>query len=294
MAPVPRELDSLRLEIEELSRQILEKLNQRTRRVLDVARAKERAGLPMRDPYREAQLLERLLDANHGPLDRAAVRSLFRAILDASVTLMEGQSRGGLRVGSDGGAPRPLRIGGETIGGDRPVYIAGPCSVETEEQVEAAARGLAALGVRFFRGGAFKPRTSPYAFQGLGEPGLRMLHDAAKRHSLLSVTEATCASHVETVASFADVIQIGARNMYSYDLLRAVGRTGKPVLLKRAFAATLDEWLNAAEYIALAGRSRSSFASAGSARSLGRPERRSIYPSCRSPSRRRGSPSSST
>jgi 3-deoxy-7-phosphoheptulonate synthase/chorismate mutase len=250
---VTRELDTLRTEIEGLSRQILQKLNHRARCVLDIAREKDRMGLPMHDPYREAQLLDRLVEGNEGPLDPPTVRALFRAILDASVALMEGRQRHALRVGEDGGAFLPVTVRGHTIGGSRPVYIAGPCAVENEEQLEAAARGLAALGVRFFRAGAFKPRTSPHAFQGLGEVGLRMLRDAAQRHSLVSVTEATSVSNAEMVAEYADIIQVGARNMYNYELLRLVGRSGKPVLLKRAFAATLDEWLNAAEYVALGG-----------------------------------------
>ncbi len=136
---------------------------------------------------------------------------------------------------------------------DRPTYIAGPCSVENEEQMEQAASRLAALGVGFFRAGAFKPRTSPYAFQGLGADGLRLLAATCQRHGLASVTEATSPTNVELVARYADVIQIGARNMYNYDLLRAVGRTGRPVLLKRGLSATLEEWISAAEYIALSG-----------------------------------------
>ncbi len=252
-AHVTRQLDKLRGEIDALSRQILATLNQRTQRALDIAAEKDRLGLPMRDPHRESQLLEALLASNDGPLDAATVRSLFRAILDASVSVMEGGRRDVLRVSAEGGPFLPVTVRGHTIGGAAPVYIAGPCAIESEEQLEEAARGLAALGVRFFRAGAFKPRTSPRAFQGLGEAGLRMLQAAARRHGLVTVTEATSASHAELVAAYADVIQIGARNMYNYDLLRVVGRFQKPVLLKRAFSATLDEWLRAAEYIALGG-----------------------------------------
>jgi 3-deoxy-7-phosphoheptulonate synthase/chorismate mutase len=251
-----KQLDHLRADIEDLSQHILQDLNRRARRVLEVAREKQRMGVPMRDPYREAQLLEHLVNENEGPLDAPTVRSLFRAILDSSVALMEGRRQRALRVGAESGPKGVIRIGDATLGGDEPVYIAGPCAVESESQMEAAARGLAALGVRFFRAGAFKPRTSPYAFQGLGEPGLRLLREAAERHGLYTITEATSTDNAETVARYADVIQVGARNMYNYDLLRAVGRTGKPVLLKRAFAATLDEWLNAAEYVALSGSER--------------------------------------
>ncbi len=248
-----KQLDGLRAEIEKLSLEVLRTLNERARRAIEVAREKQRLGLPIRDPYRESQLLERLVEDNEGPLDAPMVRAVFRSILDASVAVMEGRRRRGLEVGAEGGPFAPVTVRGHALGGRHPVYIAGPCAVENEEQMEAAARGLAALGVRFFRAGAFKPRTSPYAFQGLGEAGLRVLSEAARRHGLVAVTEATSTENAELVAEYADIIQIGARNMYNYDLLRAVGQTGKPVLLKRAFAATLDEWLNAAEYISLSG-----------------------------------------
>lgn len=250
------ELDSLRAEIERLSQRLLGDLNQRARQALEIAAEKRRLGLPTRDPHRESQLLERLVAGSEGPLDPPTVRSLFRAILDASVALMEGRTQQGLRIGAGGGPPIRVTVRGSTLGGPEPVYIAGPCAAENEDQMEVAARGLAALGVKWMRAGAFKPRTSPYAFQGLGERGLRLLRDAATRHGLRTVTEATSAENADLVAGYADVIQIGARNMYNYELLRAVGRTGKPVLLKRAFAATLDEWLNAAEYVALAGSER--------------------------------------
>jgi 3-deoxy-7-phosphoheptulonate synthase/chorismate mutase len=246
-------LDGLRGEIDVLSTSILAALNERARRALDVAREKDQLGLPMRDPHRESRLLDRLAEENRGPLDAPTVRALFRSILDASVALMEGRRTRGLQVGSEGGPFLPVTVRGHCIGGPRPVYIAGPCAVESEEQIETAARGLRALGVRFLRAGAFKPRTSPYAFQGLGEAGLRLLAQAARRHGLVSVTEATSPANAEAVAEHADILQIGARNMYNYELLRAVGQTGKPVLLKRAFSATIDEWLNAAEYVALSG-----------------------------------------
>ncbi len=252
-ALVTHKLNALRAELEEISLEILDRLNRRSSRALDVAHEKQRVGLPIRDPYREAELLDRLVAHNNGPLDPPTVRSLFRSILDASVALMEGRRRDTLRVGVHAGERVAITVRGHTLGGDRPVYVAGPCAVENEEQMETAARGLAALGVRFFRAGAYKPRTSPYAFQGLGEPGLRMLRDVARRYGLVTVTEATSTSNAELVAEYADIVQIGARNMYNYDLLRAVGQSGKPVLLKRAFAATLDEWLNAAEYVAISG-----------------------------------------
>ena len=119
--------------------------------------------------------------------------------------------------------------------------------------MEEVARGLAALGVRFMRGGAYKPRSSPYSFQGLGERGLKLLEAAANRHGLVTITEVMDPRSVELVCQHADILQVGARNMYNYDLLREVGRAGKPVLLKRALSATLDELLWSAEYILVEG-----------------------------------------
>jgi 3-deoxy-7-phosphoheptulonate synthase len=139
------------------------------------------------------------------------------------------------------------------IGGPRPVLLAGPCSVESEEQIHQAAAFAAAAGARVLRGGAFKPRTSPYAFQGAGLDALRWLRQAADAHDLRVVTEIMAESHAEAVADAADLLQIGARNMQNFALLHVIGRLGKPALLKRGLAATLDEWLLAAEHLLDAG-----------------------------------------
>jgi len=145
--------------------------------------------------------------------------------------------------------PPVLDVAGVPFGaGLRPVLMAGPCSVESEEQIDAIARQLARIGARFLRGGAFKPRTSPYSFRGHGEPALGWLSAAARAHGLRIVSEALGESSVELVAEHADMIQIGSRNMQNFALLRAAGATGRPILLKRGMAATIDEWLLAAEH----------------------------------------------
>jgi len=136
-----------------------------------------------------------------------------------------------------------------TIGGRNLGVIAGPCSIETREQAFAAAEQVAAAGAQFFRGGAYKPRTSPYAFQGLGEEALKIMVEVRERYGLRIVTEAIDNEALDLVDHYADVIQIGARNMQNYSLLKAAGRKRKPVLLKRGLAATLEEFLMAAEYI---------------------------------------------
>jgi 3-deoxy-7-phosphoheptulonate synthase len=147
-------------------------------------------------------------------------------------------------------------VGSVQIGGEELVLTAGPCSVESEEQIHTVASIVAGHGATILRGGAFKPRTSPYSFQGLGEPGLRWLRQAADAHGLLVVTEVLDPRHVELVAAYADMLQIGARNMQNFALLKEVGRCEKPVLLKRGLAATLEELLLAAEYILAAGNTR--------------------------------------
>jgi len=140
-------------------------------------------------------------------------------------------------------------VDGVKIGDGSLVVMAGPCAVESREQLLEAAEIVKAGGAQFLRGGAYKPRTSPYAFQGLEEEGLKYLAEARAATGLKIVTEVTDAAAVELVASYADMLQIGARNMQNFHLLRAVGRTNKPVLLKRGLAATIEEWLHAAEYI---------------------------------------------
>ena len=151
--------------------------------------------------------------------------------------------------------PRPstVYVGDVPIGRDTLTLIAGPCAVETEEQTEAACRMAVEAGAKILRGGAYKPRTSPYAFQGLGEKGLDILHDVARDLDLPFVTEVVTTADVETVAAKADMLQIGTRNMQNFQLLKEVGMAGKPVLLKRGMTATIDEWIMAAEYIAHTG-----------------------------------------
>ncbi len=147
------------------------------------------------------------------------------------------------------GEPSIFDINGVTVGGKEVILVAGPCSVESEDQINATAAHVAAHGATFLRGGAFKPRTSPYSFQGLGVEGLALMRAAGDRYGLNVITEVTDVSKVELVYRFADVFQVGARNMQSFDLLRELGRTDKPVFLKRGLAASIEEWLMAAEYV---------------------------------------------
>ncbi len=146
-----------------------------------------------------------------------------------------------------------VRVGDATIGGDELAIIAGPCAIESRNQAFAIAEAVRRSGARFFRGGAYKPRTSPYAFQGLGEEGLRILAEVRDTYGLKIVTEALDQAGVDLVERYGDMIQIGARNMQNFSLLRRAGKAKLPVLLKRGLSATLDEWLLAAEYIMAEG-----------------------------------------
>jgi 3-deoxy-7-phosphoheptulonate synthase len=146
-----------------------------------------------------------------------------------------------------------VQVGGVEFGTGEPVMIAGPCAVESRDQALTAALAVQAAGGQMLRGGAFKPRTSPYSFQGLGEAGLRILAEARELTGLPVVTEALEPDHVPLVAAYADMIQIGARNMANFALLRRAGQADRPVLLKRGMSATVEEWLMAAEYILAEG-----------------------------------------
>ena len=149
-----------------------------------------------------------------------------------------------------------IPVGDVRIGGDEVIVMAGPCSAENEAQVNTTAAAVKRAGAKVLRGGAFKPRSSPYSFQGLGEEGLRLLRGAASAHDLKLVTEVMDISQIEVIDRYADIFQVGARNMQNFTLLRELGRTRKPVLLKRGISATIEEWLLSAEYVLAGGNTQ--------------------------------------
>jgi 3-deoxy-7-phosphoheptulonate synthase len=146
-----------------------------------------------------------------------------------------------------------ITVGEVRIGGDEVVVMAGPCSAETEQQVRSTAASVKRAGAKIFRGGAFKPRSSPYSFQGLGEEGLRLLRDASTAENLALVSEVMDANQIALIDRYCDIFQVGARNMQNYTLLRELGHARKPVLLKRGISATIEEWLLSAEYVLSGG-----------------------------------------
>lgn len=146
-----------------------------------------------------------------------------------------------------------IKVKDVEIGGNKVVLIAGPCSIENESQIFRMAKVVADAGCKILRGGAFKPRTSPYSFQGLGEEGLKLIRAAADEHNLLVISEVMQIDHIELMEPYVDIYQVGARNMQNFSLLKELGKTTKPIMLKRGIAATIEEWLMSAEYILSAG-----------------------------------------
>lgn len=248
------ELKRLRDELDLVNAELLALINKRGEIAVEIGKVKRAQGIDRYDPVRERQMLESIAASNHGPFETGRLQHVFKEIFKASLEL-QGEDRTRKLLVSRKQKPTNtiIRIGDDVIGDGSQQLIAGPCAVESEEQVFEVAEQLAKHGVRFMRGGAYKPRTSPYDFQGLGLEGLKMLKKAADAHGLHVITEIMTPSAVESALPYVDIIQVGARNMQNFDLLKEVGRTNKPVLLKRGLSATLEEFMYAAEYIMASG-----------------------------------------
>jgi 3-deoxy-7-phosphoheptulonate synthase/chorismate mutase len=250
-------LDELRRELDEMNLNLLDLLNQRAALVQRIGEVKKKQGINKFDPEREKAMLNRLVEHNQGPFSDDTVRYLFKQIFKASLDLQQEDQKKALLVSrKQKEANTVVDIGGIKVGGGNRAVIAGPCSVESEEQVREVARTLQEQGLALIRGGAFKPRTSPYDFQGLGEEGLRILRRVADEFGLKVVSEIVSPADIEMAERYVDVIQIGARNMQNFELLKAAGAARIPVLLKRGIAATLEEFLFAAEYIVSRGNTQ--------------------------------------
>lgn len=250
-------LEQLRTKLDEVNLQLLALLSERAKIAQELGVEKEKQGVPKFDPVREKEMLEKLVANNEGPFDHETVRHLFKQIFQASLSLQQVDHKKHLLVSRKKKPEDTLiRLGDVTIGGGKPVMIAGPCSVESYEQVRTVAKALKEAGMTVMRGGAFKPRTSPYDFQGLGVEGLKILKEVASEFGLKTISEIVDPAHIELACDYIDVIQIGARNMQNFELLKAAGDVQTPILLKRGLAATLDEFVHAAEYIVSRGNSQ--------------------------------------
>ncbi|AWB44223.1 chorismate mutase [Paenibacillus sp. CAA11] len=250
-------LEQLRAQLDELNENLLRLLNERAQVVRAIGEIKEKQGVPRFDPVREKAMLDELVKQNPGPFSDTEIKHLFKEIFKASLNLQEEDHKQQLLVSRKKQADNTIiDVNGTLIGGNTQVMIAGPCSVESYEQLRTVAAALKAAGIRVMRGGAFKPRTSPYDFQGLGIDGLKMLKEVADEFGLSTISEIVHPAHIELAGDYIDIIQIGARNMQNFELLKEAGNAKVPVLLKRGIAATLEEFVHAAEYIAVSGNTR--------------------------------------
>lgn len=241
----------LRNRIDDLNLQLLTLLSERASTAEAIGRLQTELGLSHYDPMREQQMLDALTRVNPGPFSDATVKSLFKQVFQASMQLEQEQDKVQyLTSRHKGREDTVVWLGNTAIGGKHPpVLIAGPCAIESREQVSATAAHVSLRGIKLFRGGAYKPRTDPYSFQGLGEEGLRLGREACDAHGLHFIAELMDAADLPAFETYVDMIQIGARNMQNFRLLKAAGRSKLPVLLKRGLAATIEEWVMAAEYL---------------------------------------------
>lgn len=248
-------LESYRSEIVSLNHQILDLLSKRGELAQKIGEEKLKQGTRIYDPQREKEMLNDLIDSNKGPFNDNTIKQLFKEIFKASTDLQKSENEKHLYV-SRKLKPEDTIVtfdNGGIIGDGNKSFVFGPCSVESFEQVEAVAKNLHAKGEKFIRGGAFKPRTSPYDFQGLGVEGLKILKQIKDKYDLNVVSEIVNPNDFEVADEYLDVFQIGARNMQNFELLKEAGHTKKPILLKRGLSATIEEFVYAAEYIASQG-----------------------------------------
>lgn len=246
-----QELDQLREELDQVNLEILDLIKKRGKLVQQTAQVKDKQGANRNyDPVRERDMLDLIKKHNDGPFENATIIHLFKQIFKAGLELQEDDHSKALLVSRVKKAENTIvDVNGAKFGDGNPHYIFGPCAVESYEQVAQVAEQIKNKGLKIIRGGAFKPRTSPYDFQGLGFEGLEILKRVADEYGLAVVSEIVSPADVEKAAEYLDVIQIGARNMQNFELLKAAGEVNKPIVLKRGMSATVSDFINAAEYI---------------------------------------------
>jgi 3-deoxy-7-phosphoheptulonate synthase / chorismate mutase len=248
------ELTVLRNKIDQINLQILKLLNERGEIAQEIGQQKKKQGVNRFDPVREREALDMIAEHHDGPFELSTIQHIFKEIFKASLELQEDDHRKALLVSRKARPENTIvDINGETIGDGQQRFIMGPCAVESYEQVKEVALAMKEQGLTLMRGGAFKPRTSPYDFQGLGVEGLQILRKVADEVGMSIISEIVTPHDVEVALEYVDVIQVGARNMQNFELLKTVGKINKPVLLKRGLAATIEEFINAAEYIIAQG-----------------------------------------
>jgi len=250
-------LDELRERIDGLNTKILDLINDRTAAVQEIGKIKEKQGVNRYDPIREREMLNFLKEYNQGPIPNGIMEQIFKGIFMSALEIQQDDQRKALLVSRKRKAEDTIvTVNDVAIGNGSPTFIFGPCAVESYEQVLSVAQKVKSKGEKLLRGGAYKPRTSPYDFQGLGLEGLQILKRVADETGLGIISEITTPAHIEEALEYIDVIQIGARNMHNFELLKEAGSYNKPVLLKRGLSATIEEFINAAEYIMSQGNSQ--------------------------------------
>jgi 3-deoxy-7-phosphoheptulonate synthase / chorismate mutase len=254
MENLKQELKKLREMMSSVNEDIMENLNRFFEISNKIGDVKDKTGAPHFDPVRESEMLREVQEKNKGPMPQDLMKRIFKEIFLASVEEMGVGQKQKLKVNRlPGGKDFIIDVNGIKIGDTTPFLVAGPCSVENFDQIHETAKGLKKLGVNILRGGAFKPRTSPYSFQGLEEEALKMMREVADEFDMAIITEVLDTRDVQLVEKYADVLQVGTRNMFNYSLLKELGKISKPVMIKRGFMATVEEFIFAAEYIYVGG-----------------------------------------
>jgi 3-deoxy-7-phosphoheptulonate synthase/chorismate mutase len=244
-------IGELRAKIDLINMQLLELLNERATIASEIGKIQSQLGSQIYDPQRESDMLTALQMANNGPFSNATISNLFKEIFKATLQLEEREARASFLVQRKTSEQQTvIKFNDGTLMGDGSFsVIAGPCAIESYEQYEEVAVALNEEGVKIMRAMAFKPRTSPYEFQGLGEPGLKIAREVADKYGLILVSEIMDMSQIDMMKDYVDILWVGARNMQNAFLLRAVGKLTMPIVLKKHFGSTMKEFIYAAEYI---------------------------------------------
>ncbi|KKE77672.1 bifunctional 3-deoxy-7-phosphoheptulonate synthase/chorismate mutase [Oceanobacillus caeni] len=249
------QFEQLRNQLDEVNLEILELINKRASLVQEIGQIKTKQSIRKEfDPVREREMLDLITAKNTGPFENSTIVHIFKEIFKAGLELQEEDHQKALLVSRKRQPENTvIDIKGVKIGNGNINHVFGPCAVESYDQVAQVAESIKGKGLKLLRGGAFKPRTSPYDFQGLGLEGLQILKRIADEYDLVTISEIVTPTDLEKAVEYIDVIQIGARNMQNFELLKAAGQIDKPVLLKRGLSATISEYINAAEYIVSSG-----------------------------------------
>lgn len=243
-----QQLNALHKQLDDINLELLRAINKHGELVNEISEIKQKQGMKGFDSEWEREILNTVSQNNDGPFGNAKIEHIFKELFTASLEQIH-HPKELLVSRRNKQKSTVVTVKGEQIGNSLKQFVIGPCAVESFDQVKRVAEAINNHGITFIRGGAFKPRTSPYDFQGLGIEGWQILKSVADKYNLAVVSEIISPAHIEQAMDYVDVFQIGARNMQNFDLLKAVGDVERPVLLKRGFSATLSEFVNAAEYI---------------------------------------------